>query len=376
MSDDLRKQIYLNFNHRETEELLEIWRAHDCNEWSNTTFDVIQEILQSRGVEPSKQDQPVYETTAHQKTRRSEPATVRRSQSKQHSEPPPQKVVARPANSRGVESPRPQTIIYAVYLGAGGLAIQAVLAVVNLVTGQFSSPAVDPQFAVFMALGMVGLVALEAALLYGAWLGRNGPRVFYIGLTLFSVLSTLINGAWTESWSVQPLRTSVYILATCLELIAVTLLVLPHSNVWFRNIRAARPVDGQATQKKKRDPQRRRSPTWLSELSPDRWVKRYTFGTLALSFIIGLFASWLIYSLVLWLQDPRFLFDSFLNSIYAISCLPAQAVALILGAVIGAVRTQPPEARYRRATHGVWVVTLLAIAAAILGAGIIPNANW
>jgi hypothetical protein len=51
MSDDLREQIYLNFSQHETEELLEIWRTHDRNEWSETTFDVIREILQERHVE-------------------------------------------------------------------------------------------------------------------------------------------------------------------------------------------------------------------------------------------------------------------------------------------------------------------------------------
>ena len=35
MSDDLRRQIYLNFSQRETEELLEVWRTNDHYEWSD-----------------------------------------------------------------------------------------------------------------------------------------------------------------------------------------------------------------------------------------------------------------------------------------------------------------------------------------------------
>jgi hypothetical protein len=68
MGDNLRRQIYLNFNHRQTEELIEIWRAHDCNEWSETTFDVIREILQERQINPPPQKRPVYSVGRPQKT--------------------------------------------------------------------------------------------------------------------------------------------------------------------------------------------------------------------------------------------------------------------------------------------------------------------
>lgn len=100
--------------------------------------------------------------------------------------------------------------------------------------------AAGPQFAVVLGLTAVALLVLEAFLIYGAWLGRNGPRIFYLGLTLFSFVSILINGSWTEGWSAQPLRTSLSILAMCLDLIAVTLLVLPISNDWFHRDAANR----------------------------------------------------------------------------------------------------------------------------------------
>lgn len=63
MSDDLRKQIYPNFSRQATEALLEIWRIHDRDQWSDTTFDVIREILQERHIELPPQNQPVYETS-------------------------------------------------------------------------------------------------------------------------------------------------------------------------------------------------------------------------------------------------------------------------------------------------------------------------
>lgn len=133
MGDDLRRQIYLSFNHRQTEELSEIWRAHDCNEWSKTTFDVIREILQERQVDPPPIGQPADET--QNKARQSKPGMMPGDPQAQHLEPRPQRETTRPAVGRGVESARPQTAIYAVYLAAWVLAIQEALAAVNLVTG-------------------------------------------------------------------------------------------------------------------------------------------------------------------------------------------------------------------------------------------------
>lgn len=48
MSDEFREQIYNELNLRETEDLLEIWQTNDHDEWSETAFDVIKEILSER----------------------------------------------------------------------------------------------------------------------------------------------------------------------------------------------------------------------------------------------------------------------------------------------------------------------------------------
>ncbi len=61
MTDDLRKQIYLNFSQSETEELLEIWSTNDRYEWSEIAFDVIREILQERQIELPPQGEPSYQ---------------------------------------------------------------------------------------------------------------------------------------------------------------------------------------------------------------------------------------------------------------------------------------------------------------------------
>lgn len=213
MSDDLRRQIYLNFSQRETEELLEIWRTNDHHEWSDMTFDVVREILQERHIEPPPQGQPVYEA-------------------------------------------QPKTQI---------------------------------------------------------------------------------------------------------------------SSTWFREMKPT--TAAQAIQKENPGSQKTRLPTWLPELSPDRWVKRYTFRTLAVSFALSLLASWLVYNLVLWLQEPDYPFDPFPNVMYAMSCLPVQALVLFVGAVIGARSASTQEARWRQATLGVWIVGVAAILLAILGAGVLPKSG-
>lgn len=48
MSNDLREQIYANLNQQDTETLVQIWRANDRVEWSDTAFEVIQQILLER----------------------------------------------------------------------------------------------------------------------------------------------------------------------------------------------------------------------------------------------------------------------------------------------------------------------------------------
>jgi hypothetical protein len=58
MSNKLRQQIHNELNLRETEDLLEIWRTHDHEEWSDTAFEVIQEILSERLGEVPLQELP------------------------------------------------------------------------------------------------------------------------------------------------------------------------------------------------------------------------------------------------------------------------------------------------------------------------------
>jgi MFS family permease len=281
-----------------------------------------------------------------------------------------------PREAEGVTPLRPKTVSYAVYMALTGLAVRAVLITVSLVTGQLGAEA-HPALAFFLGLMAAGFVAFEAWLIHGVWLGRNRRRILYMVWIASATVFNLANGAWAQAWIVQPARTAVGLLATGIELVAVVLLVLPISNAWFREMRAARAGE-QAAQRNQRSPQRRRWPTWLSELSPDRWVRRYTFGTPGISFAISLLASWLVFNLVLWLQQtnyPNYPFDPFLNVMYAMSCLPAQAIALILGAAIGAVSTRIPEERWRRATYGVWTAGLIAIVSAVVGAGILPRSG-
>ncbi len=126
----------------------------------------------------------------------------------------------RPAAGREGDLSRPKTVISAVYLAFGLLAVQTVLFVFNLVTGQFSALAIHPEVAVILALVSVGFTVLEAFLIYGAWCGRNGARILYIGLILFSIVSVLTTTAWAEGFAKQPLWTGLSILTMCLYLIA------------------------------------------------------------------------------------------------------------------------------------------------------------
>lgn len=61
MTDDYRSQLTSTLGMKETEELLDIWQTNDRVEWSDSAFDVIREILTSRGVELPEQDEAVLE---------------------------------------------------------------------------------------------------------------------------------------------------------------------------------------------------------------------------------------------------------------------------------------------------------------------------
>lgn len=44
----LREQIYNSLNLQETEQLVEMWQAHDSEQWTDLAFDVVKGILQER----------------------------------------------------------------------------------------------------------------------------------------------------------------------------------------------------------------------------------------------------------------------------------------------------------------------------------------
>ncbi len=59
--NDLQNQIFENFRLKETDELLQIWQENNRDEWSDLAFDVIERILQERGVEIPEQTDPALE---------------------------------------------------------------------------------------------------------------------------------------------------------------------------------------------------------------------------------------------------------------------------------------------------------------------------
>ncbi|MGD8402090.1 MAG: DUF805 domain-containing protein [Anaerolineales bacterium] len=61
MSEDRREQLYRTFKQKDTDELIEIWRANNRYEWADLTFEVIGELLQERLGELPPQDEPVLE---------------------------------------------------------------------------------------------------------------------------------------------------------------------------------------------------------------------------------------------------------------------------------------------------------------------------
>jgi hypothetical protein len=63
MSNDFRKQVYNNLNLKETDELVEIWQKNDRVEWSDDTFNIIQEILRERLGKLPSQNEPILEYT-------------------------------------------------------------------------------------------------------------------------------------------------------------------------------------------------------------------------------------------------------------------------------------------------------------------------
>jgi hypothetical protein len=63
MSDDLRGQVYKNIALKETDELLDIWQTNDRAEWTDSTFEAIEEILKKRIGSVPPQGEPILESS-------------------------------------------------------------------------------------------------------------------------------------------------------------------------------------------------------------------------------------------------------------------------------------------------------------------------
>lgn len=61
MNAELRNQVYSNLNSKDTEELVEIWKTNDREEWSELAFAVLGEILKERLGFLPEQDVPTLE---------------------------------------------------------------------------------------------------------------------------------------------------------------------------------------------------------------------------------------------------------------------------------------------------------------------------
>jgi hypothetical protein len=61
MSDYLRDQIYKSMDLKETDELLGIWQTNNRAEWTDTTFEIVEEILKKRIGNIPPQNEPVLE---------------------------------------------------------------------------------------------------------------------------------------------------------------------------------------------------------------------------------------------------------------------------------------------------------------------------
>lgn len=61
MNEQLRKQIYSNFDTMPTEELTEIWVKNDRVEWSDLAFEVLEDILEKRIDNLPEQNMPILD---------------------------------------------------------------------------------------------------------------------------------------------------------------------------------------------------------------------------------------------------------------------------------------------------------------------------
>ncbi len=58
MDEDYRKQVFNALDLKETDELIEIWQNHSREEWTDTAFEIIREILWRRLGELPEQNPP------------------------------------------------------------------------------------------------------------------------------------------------------------------------------------------------------------------------------------------------------------------------------------------------------------------------------
>lgn len=67
MGRAFREQLYSRLNQKSTDQLIEVWQTNNRLEWSNTAFDVIQEILLERLAELPSQNEPITKATGKEK---------------------------------------------------------------------------------------------------------------------------------------------------------------------------------------------------------------------------------------------------------------------------------------------------------------------
>ena len=80
MSNDFAKQLHRNLNQKTTDELVEIWQTNNHAEWSEMTFEVIQEILEERLAELPAQNKPITEAVDNAEKKEKKRKHVEKSQ--------------------------------------------------------------------------------------------------------------------------------------------------------------------------------------------------------------------------------------------------------------------------------------------------------
>ncbi len=363
MDDDLHHQIRTSLVQMPTEDLLSIWCGNDRYEWSDTTFEIIREILLERHIELPLQGSPAYQehalviTEAHAMSQN--PPPILAGSDSQPVTPEPQSVLV-----------RPKTVSYAVALGVAVLAIRAIQLSAAAATGQFGS------LLALLAAGSVVLVAFEVWLLRGVWLGSNRRRIVYIGWFVLAMISVLVNGGWRQSFAEQPIRAAILMLANGLDLVAVVLLLLPRTAAWYQYMSKTKlALKSSAQAVGRRVPRRSALPSWLWALTPDAWIKSYTPRTAGILLGTSLLTCWLVFNAALKLQNVgasgEFI-DTYFNAMYGMFCLPVQAIVLALAALLAQAGKSTAQARWRGTAYAVWIIGAVLILLTLFAARTLP----